>query len=67
LKQVIAAYPKSKFNGSNYVRVSSMITHDFFACPSRRAAMAITKMGSPVYLYQFTYPAHWIDNKYLGE
>ena len=61
-----------------------MITHDFFACASRRAARAVHKHGeaksnpvqgvimtqmegAQVWLYQFNYSAHWVDNKLMGD
>jgi len=64
---VLDMYPKAEFNNSNVERLSKMMTHDFFACASRRAATAIAAHGAPAWLYQFNYSAHWADNKLMGD
>lgn len=65
--EVLAMYTKAAFNNSNIQRISQMITHDFFACASRRAATAISAHGAPAWLYQFNYSAHWKDNQLMGD
>ncbi len=47
-------YPSSQY-GSPWWSGTYLITDAFFACPSRSVADIMSRLGLPVYLYQFTH------------
>jgi len=62
---VMAQYPKDDFKSQDE-RFATLIRDYIFVCPTRRVARAVSAY-SDAYLYHFTYPEHWLENKVLGE
>jgi len=62
--QILQLYASSP----TYESLVSMVLRDyFFGCAGRRIAMTFYQSKVPVYFYQFTYDAAWIDVDILGE
>ena len=51
------AYPLSDYFEHETLRAYAVLRDFFFLCPTSRAALALDKQGSSVYLYQFTHPS----------
>lgn len=53
-KDVVARYSSAKFGTAQDAALAA-VGHAGFVCPTRRAARAIAKTGTPAYQYHFTY------------
>uniref|UniRef100_A0A7S3G3L1 Carboxylic ester hydrolase n=1 Tax=Palpitomonas bilix TaxID=652834 RepID=A0A7S3G3L1_9EUKA len=67
-EKVLQLYPISSFDCEDK-RAARILRDYFFTCGARRAAdiMSSAPNNVPVFLYQFTYPAHWVENWLFGD
>jgi len=66
VESIVARYPASDYGDNLEDAACAALRDDFFVCPARRVARAISAQGGHLWLYHFTHLSDWADEEEMG-